>query len=98
MAESHIIRNQVSKLGGKNWAHLANPLHEHRRGPLRSEARDTHIAYGFLKGRSYRQIEDEPNDEPNWDNVARMVKKYGTNDFINTLDTWRTEKTVKVVA
>ena len=98
MAESQIIRHQVSKLGGKNWRHLAPPLHEHRRGPLRSEARDTHIAYGFLKGRSYRQIEDEPKTEPDWGNIMRMVKRYGSHEFITTLDTWRQEATIKVVA
>ena len=96
-AESQIIRHQELKFKGKSWCHLADPLIAHRRGPLRSEARDTHVAYGFLKGRTYRQIEDNPKTEPNWDNIARMVKKHGTKEFTETLHTWRVEKTVKVV-
>ncbi len=96
-AESRIIRAQELKLKGKNWCSLANPLRDHRRGPLRAEARDAHIAYGFLKGRTYRQMEDDPETEPNWDNIARMVKKYGTGEFTKSLETWRKEKTIVVV-
>ena len=68
-AEARIIRSQELKLKGKNWGHLASPLQGHRRGSLRAEARDTHIAYGYLKGRTYRQMEDNPKTEPNWENV-----------------------------
>jgi len=96
-AESRIIRAQELKLKGKNWCSLANPLRNHRRGPLRAEARDTHIAYGYLKGRTYRQMEDNPETEPNWVNVARMVKKYGTGEFTDELELWRKEQTITVV-
>jgi len=96
-AESRIIRAQELKLKGKNWCSLANPLRDHRRGPLRAEARDTHIAYGYLKGRTYRQMEDDPKTAPNLENIARMVKKYGTEEFSKSLVTWLSEKSVKVL-
>lgn len=96
-AEARIIRSQELKLKGKNWSHLANPLRDHRRGPLRTEARDTHIAYGYLKGRTYRQIEAYSETAPNLDNIARMVKKYGTGEFSRSLVSWLSEKSVTVV-
>lgn len=87
-AEAGIIRNQMSKLKGKNWSHLAKPLQEYRRGSLRAEARDTHIAYGFLKGRSYFQIESTVKRPADWENIARMVKKCGNTSLVNKLDDW----------
>lgn len=52
---------------------------------LRPEIRAALIAYGYLRGRAYRQIEPctrhdrEPYDRPgpNWDRVADLVVKYG---------------------
>lgn len=88
MAESQIIRHQVSKLGGKNWSYLASPLQEYRRVSLRAEARDTHIAYGFLKGRSYIEIESTVKRPADWDNIARMVKKYGNARLVDKLEDW----------
>jgi len=87
-AESRIIRSQELKLKGKNWCHLARPLQVHRRGALRAEARDTHIAYGYLKGRSYSQIEATVNRPADWDNIARMVKKYGNTGLAEKLEDW----------
>lgn len=74
-AEAKIIR-----LEEKKNSHFRVGLAEHRRGIVRFEARHTLLAYGFLRGRSYEQLEPgarEKNNHPTWDRVREMVKKYG---------------------
>ena len=59
---------------------LRESLRRHRIKVVRPEARHTHLAYGFLRGRRYRQIEPRLRDStprPDWDRVAAMVAKYG---------------------
>jgi len=94
---SRIIRAQELKCKVERRTYMLNRLCYIRRILLRAEARDTHIAYGYLKGRTYRQIEDNPETEPDWEHVARMVKKYGADDVIGTLEIWRKEQTITVV-
>lgn len=52
-------------------------LHRHRTFDVREEARAAHIAYGFLRGRTYHQIEKSCKSSPNWDRVQKLVEKYG---------------------
>ncbi len=49
----------------------------HRTGPVRREARHALLAYGFIRGRKYRQMEAKCEFEPDWDTVQRLVTKYG---------------------
>lgn len=44
---------------------------------MRSAARSTHLAYGFIRGRTLEQMEAKSETEPDWDNVRKMLKKYG---------------------
>lgn len=55
-------------------------LRAHRVGPVRKEARSSFIAYGFLRGLAYSQIEksEKPVD---WERVESLVKKYGEGDI-----------------
>ncbi len=78
-AEARIIRRQELKTKGK-WNHQRESLYLHRTGDMRKEARATHIAYGYLRGRKLSEIENKFYTEPDWERVERMVKKYGTLD------------------
>ncbi len=49
----------------------------HRTGLVRREARHALLAYGFIRGRRYRQMEAECEIEPDWRAVQRLVAKYG---------------------
>jgi hypothetical protein len=71
-AEARIIRDEEKK---NPLFHQA--LREHRIGIVRNEARHTQLAYGFLRGLSYRQIEPKAHQKPDWVKVEKMVQKYG---------------------
>ena len=81
-AEAKIIKREEAKL--KRAAHryevgdsrrqsrldVVNDLASHRKDLVRSAARSTHLARGFLRGMRYRRIEDErTRTEPNWPEV-----------------------------
>ena len=71
-AEACIIRAEERKN-----SRLRNELAEHRRGVVRYEARLTLLAYGFLRGLSYKQIEPKANSKPDMDRIRKMVNRYG---------------------
>jgi hypothetical protein len=89
-AESRIIKHEECKLKNriklkplneKSLVQSLNSLASHRKGIVRSAARSTHLAYGFLRKTSYRRIEDNrTRTEPNWKEIERMVVKYGGED------------------
>lgn len=73
-AEARIIRVEERK------ARLPDTragLHHHRVIDVRRESRVAHLAYGFLRGRSYRALEPKCYEEPNWMRVVQLVGKYG---------------------
>lgn len=55
-------------------------LKQHRKTVVRIAARHTNIAYGFLRGRTYHEIEQLAYVQPNWEEIERMVKDYGEGD------------------
>lgn len=73
--EAKIIRLETKRA---KRASIKDGLALHRKGIVRSEARHTHLAYGFMRGREYRQMEPKAHQEPNWEKVRKMVEKYGT--------------------
>ena len=83
--ESRIIKHQERKMRGKNWGTQSAYFREHRIHGVRPECRATHIAYGFLRGRTFDQVEGasrpilDPCYRRNlWDRVTMMVRKYGS--------------------
>ena len=83
--EARIIKHQEQKMRGKNWGAQSAYFREHRIHGVRPECRATHIAYGFLRGRTYEQIEgsrrrnlDTHYTGKLWARVLMMVRKYGT--------------------
>lgn len=80
-AEARMIRQQELKththhkdgsLDAKN-IELRDSLALHRRWDVRNECRAAHIAYGFLRGRSYRQI--EPSTHTDAFTMAKIVQR-----------------------
>lgn len=55
-------------------------LTHHRKNIVRKEARDTHIALAFLRGQDYFSVEQRRYSDPDFNNVERMVLKYGEGD------------------
>ena len=82
--EARIIRKEEVKLKRRSvpyrpegWERTLTGLHHHRIWDVRREARATHLAYGFLRGRALAQIEGNAKTCPPWSRVEAMVKKYG---------------------
>lgn len=78
-AEAKIIRAEEKRTHGL----LRHELHSHRVREVRSEARHTHLAYGFIRGRTYAQMERSPlkGYPPDWERVRKMTKRYGPAGF-----------------
>lgn len=51
-------------------------LRGHRIKDVRSESRSALLAYGFLRGRSYLQMEPKCEIGPDWKRVEAIVMKY----------------------
>jgi hypothetical protein len=74
-AEARIIRNEERKWRGDHPVRFG--LREHRVTVVRDEARVAQLAYGFVRGRSYAQLESNPKSTPNWARVATLAARYG---------------------
>ena len=89
-AESLIIKREILRYRDDL---IRQKLHLHRVHNVREEARATNVAYGFLNGLAYGDIEASCYEEPKWHRVEAMVKKYGTEgtaeERIAALTEWR---------
>lgn len=74
-AEAVLIKREERRW--KRGSDVRLGLAEHRRGIVRDEARSAQVAYGFLRGRDYRQVEPTSRTLPNLGRVCRLVQKYG---------------------
>ena len=83
--EARIIRKEERKPHGDmneyGYSAKRTGLHDHRVGPVRREARHALLAYGFIRGRKYRQMEAKDSSTPDWAAVKRMVVKYGLQGY-----------------
>src|SRR5690348_6675706 len=77
--EAKIIRQEELKFPGEY--EVRRGLYEHRMNSVRPECRAANLAYGFLRGKSYEQIERNPKTKPNWSRVQRIAEKYGAKYF-----------------
>lgn len=80
-AEAKIIRKEEFRSNRQT----RDALYWHRIFVVRTEARATHVAYGLIRGRTYKQIEQNPKGKPDWDKVKAMLKKYGPPDWETVL-------------
>ena len=81
--EARIIRKETHR--AKNIS-IKNGLAEHRKGIVRFEARHTQLAYGFLRGLAYSQMESKTHTEPTWKRMRKMVEKYCTHCDMTVVD------------
>ena len=83
-AEARIIR-QESRRAGYPYSGI---LTEHRRGKLREEARYSHLALGYVRGRSYASMEGSKRLErckPSADQKVLMTKLSGFLPYMHGL-------------
>lgn len=97
-AEARIIK-RLEKARNTN-PNLRKSLHLHRTQEVRSEARSTHLALGFLRGNTMQQMERPLRPEnqghvatknmtrsaPNWKRIEQLVNKYGGQYFDSPQD------------
>lgn len=76
--EARIIRREEQRTFGA----LREELHRHRVDKVRKVARDTHVAYGLIRGKAIDQIEPGRKSDPDWEAVEKMVKKYGSQQAV----------------
>ena len=88
-AEARIIRREERRFPGDSSTRAQ--LQGHRRDVVRREARHSHLALAYLRGRAYRQVEQTCHRDPDWEAVARMIKKYGPPKHNTGFDEWKTQ-------
>lgn len=92
--EAKIIRHEEAIAKKASYvAHAGiqqyDSLRNHRVREVREEQRATLLAYGYLRGRAYSDIERDGSKRiTNWVRVQRMVEKYGTPAQFAALEDW----------
>jgi hypothetical protein len=82
-AEATIIRQEAQKTNGM----VKYGLNFHRTSVVRYHARMNLLAYGFLRGRAYKDIEEKCDMPPNFKMVEDIAKKFGATDLV-ALTAW----------
>jgi len=65
-------------------------LHDHRTGVVRGAARINLLAYGFLRGHSYAEMEQKTRSTLDLVAVYRIVKRFGTTEDLARWPAWQT--------
>lgn len=73
--EARTIRIEEKRLPGESTERVG--LYLHRIQDVRWEARSAQLAYGFLRGRPYKQLEHETRKPLDLKRIAELAKKYG---------------------
>lgn len=60
-------------------------LHQHRVLPLRKTSRHNYLAYGFLRGKRYSQVEQASYRLPDYDEVIKLVLKFNSENVEPTV-------------
>lgn len=84
VAESSLIRKYEHN---KRFGFLRDELHNHRVVDIRKQARSTYIAYGLIRGKKYKDIENTAKTKPDWKKVEAMMRKYGPKNWKELLPT-----------
>ena len=97
--EARIIRVEERRaIKHQNYS-LQASLRWHRIDTVRKAARETLLAYQYLRGFAYKQVEKEGSIEPNWKSVLSMIQRYGPYetkklDVLNLVDWYCGKKSV----
>lgn len=75
---------------------IRDSLREHRKVVVRPYTRNAILAYGFLRGRAYAQMEPKRYTDPDWGQIERMILKHGgyaglPTDLLQTFERWKQE-------
>lgn len=65
--------------------------HSHRVTVVRDEARLTNLAYGFLRGNEYCEMEERAKEEPDWNRIRRMALRFREKEYdelVSEFDEW----------
>lgn len=82
------------RAGNAEWAELR----DHRIHVVRPYARTVLLAYGYLRGRPYKVLEEKCYESPDWKEIAALIQEHGVGQHSNvtehTLRTWVEKKYV----
>ena len=73
-------------------------LRHHRIHEVRAECRAATIAYGYMRGRAYHQIENKCHEQPNWARVEQIIAKFSGDKYLATNDRKQLNADLKVWA
>ena len=73
-------------------------LRDHRTGIVRSTARINNLAYGFLRGRAYAEMEAKTTSEVDLVAVYKLVQRFGTPEDLAWWPEWQGDATVHLDA
>lgn len=83
-AEEEKLKVDLTKEWGlQNMLERAT-LHRHRVVPLRKAARNNFLAYGFLRGRRYSQIEQASYREPEYEEIIKLIIRFNSEPIPQT--------------
>lgn len=100
-AEAKLIRREESKMKRRRSERARDAfigLRQHRINVVRPEARAACLAYAFLRGRPYRQVERVSYSLPDWTKVAKLVERYGDGDrrdLARSFEAWKDEALIR---
>ena len=60
-----------------------NLMEEARDHARKKEARSVHVAYSFLRGRTYSEVENDSRTAPDWDRIQELVEKFGSHYYVD---------------
>lgn len=80
--EARTIRREEKRWPGNSTERLG--LYFHRIKDVRWEARSAQLAYGFLRNRTYQQLEYRTYTTPDYKRIAELVRKYGGETYEKT--------------
>lgn len=83
-AESAIIHREERKWPrprDTETCFVRGDLQRHRKRDLRPELRAAQLAYGFLRGKSYKSMEATCHEVPNWNRVAKLAARFAGGDY-----------------
>ena len=91
--ENKISKRQISEEHSAKLRHDAADARDHLLKKVRPELRATNIAYGYIKGRSYVEMEGLHNLfagkwNVHWHRVAAMVYSYGSQEAKDNFPAW----------
>lgn len=80
-AEAGIIRHEERRALQKKDTSTYGSLRDHRRGVVRSAAREALLAYAFLLGVPYAKLEPPQSSDPPLVEARRTAARFGGPDF-----------------